>query len=186
MVWPWAESAPACLPAPMTSILTRPLSTSPWKSVCGLTRFTTITPSASAASREVQTGPPNALWPTVTASMVETISAPTVSSVTPRPASTARCPAAVAPPWLPMQGTTKGSPPTSWTAATAAARTAGRSWIPLLPAVIATRAPDLTESLRPARSSPSATAAATFTVGLSGKRWSTSCRRGSSCLKLSS
>ena len=106
-----ADWAPACLPAPMTSILTSPLSTSPWKSVCGLTRLTTMTPSASARSRAAQTGAPNALSPTLTTSMVETTSAPTVAGVTPRPSSTARCPAAVAPPWLPMQGTMKGSPP---------------------------------------------------------------------------
>ena len=85
-----------------------PLSTSPWKSVCGLTRFTTMTPSASAMSRATRTGPPKALSSMETTSIDETISAPAVSAVAPRPASTARCPSAVAPPWLPMQGAMKG------------------------------------------------------------------------------
>ena len=181
-----AERAPACLPAPMTSILTRPLSTSPWKSVCGLTRFTTITPSASARSRDAQTGTPKALSPTDTTSIDETTSAPTLSAVTPRSRSTARCPSAVAPPWLPMHGATKGSPPASRTAATAARRTAGRSAMPLLPAVIPTRAPRVTSVCRPTRRNPLATSPGTSTDAPGGYSWSTSCRRGPSCLTLSS
>ena len=80
--------------------------------------------------------------------MDETIAAPTLSSVTPSFPSTARCPAAVAPPWLPMQGAMKGSPPAARTAATAARSTAGRSAMPLLPAVIPTRAPRVTRSVQ--------------------------------------
>ena len=68
-------------------------------------RFTTITPSASTRSRASQTGVPKRLSATATASMEETIGAPMVSSVTPNPARVSACPAAVAPPWLPMQGT---------------------------------------------------------------------------------
>src|SRR6266849_5531390 len=43
-------AAPFCLPKPMASILERPLSTSPWKSVCALTRLTGSTASARSAA----------------------------------------------------------------------------------------------------------------------------------------
>ena len=45
--WKWIASAPRRLPSPITAILMSPLSTGPWKSVCGLTRFTTSTASAA-------------------------------------------------------------------------------------------------------------------------------------------
>ena len=44
-----------------------------------------------------------------------------------------------------MHGAMKGSPPAARTAATAARSTAGRSAMPRLPAVIATRAPRVTD-----------------------------------------
>ena len=46
-------------------------------------------------------------------SIVARISAPIASSVMPSVSSIARCPSAVAPPWLPIAGTTNGSAPRS-------------------------------------------------------------------------
>ena len=179
MVWPWAESAPACLPAPMTSILTRPLSTSPWKSVCGLTRFDD---DHAVGLGSVAGGPDRAAEGALADGddvHGRDDSAPTLSSVTPRPSSTARCPAAVAPPWLPMQGTTKGSPPASRTAATAA-REDGRQVVD----------PPAAGGDRDARAGPDGVAADRRAPALPrpppprppsrspGSSWSTSCRRG--------
>ena len=76
----WTWSAPSRLPKPITSILSRPLSNRPRKSVCGFTRETVTTPSAARALRSHHTGWPHELVPTATASM-------SVSTGTPRWAS---------------------------------------------------------------------------------------------------
>jgi len=47
--------------------------------------------------------------PTSVTDMLDRISQPTVASVTPSSASISVCPVAVAPPWLPIAGKTKGS-----------------------------------------------------------------------------
>ena len=49
--------------------------------------------------------------PSSTASMVARTGTPIDSDVIPQPASTSRCPSAVAPPWLPIAGTMNGSAP---------------------------------------------------------------------------
>ena len=56
---------------------------------------------------------PSAVRATSTVSIVARISAPMASSVMPSVSSIARCPSAVAPPWLPIAGTTNGSAPSS-------------------------------------------------------------------------
>ena len=45
----WTAWAPFCLPMPMVQSFARPLSIGALKSVCGLTRLTTMTPSAASA-----------------------------------------------------------------------------------------------------------------------------------------
>ena len=63
-------AAPFCLPKPMASIFERPLSTSPWKSVCALTRLTGSTASARRAARLQWSGMPAAVLPSSTVSML--------------------------------------------------------------------------------------------------------------------
>ena len=63
-------AAPFCLPKPMASIFERPLSTSPWKSVCALTRLTGSTASARSAARLQWSGMPVAVLPSSTVSML--------------------------------------------------------------------------------------------------------------------
>ena len=75
--------------------------------------------------------------------MVARISAPTLSGVTPRLASISIWPGAVAPPWLPMAGKTKGSAPAARTSSTTARTMTGRLLMPRLPAPTATRMPGL-------------------------------------------
>ncbi len=75
--WRWNVSAPCCLPRPMAIIFMRPLSTSPVKSVCGLTRLIgTITSAPSRALRSTKTGTPGRTSPSSTVSMLDRISQP--------------------------------------------------------------------------------------------------------------
>ena len=69
-------------------------------------------------------------------------------------------PSSVAPPWLPMAGTTNGWPPTAFTVSTAARVILTRFWMPRLPAVMAIRAPGLIFETRGKFFKPVATAAA--------------------------
>ena len=94
----------------MAIILASPLSRSPRNEGCGLTRLTMTMPSARHASRSTITGRPPAS-PIRSTSMEEHTGAPTVASLTPMPASSSACPSPVAPPWLPIAGTTNGSAP---------------------------------------------------------------------------
>ena len=66
---------------------------------------------------------------------------PTVSSVMPRLASSAVCPSAVPPPWLPMAGMMNGRAPRSRRNPPMDARIAGRLAIRRLPAVMPIRLP---------------------------------------------
>jgi hypothetical protein len=82
--WLWNQLAPCCLPSPIAIILARPDSTCPRKSVCGLTRPTGITTSASSwAIRSNQTGTPSSSVPSWTVSIDARIGQPTNASVTP-------------------------------------------------------------------------------------------------------
>ena len=55
----WAAPAPSTLPRPIAHIFRRPLPSRVLsKSVCGFTRLTTMTPSASSAARATKTGTP--------------------------------------------------------------------------------------------------------------------------------
>ena len=82
--WRWNVSAPFCLPSPMAIIFIRPLSISPVKSVCGLTRLIgTIASAPSRARRSTNTGTPGRTSPSSTVSMLERISQPIDSGVMP-------------------------------------------------------------------------------------------------------
>ena len=59
----------------------------------------------------------------------------------PYSARTARWPSTVAPPWLPIAGTTNGSAPTARSSSATVRMTVWMSAMPRLPAVIATRCP---------------------------------------------
>ena len=98
------------------------------------------------------------------------------------PARTARWPSAVAPPWLPMPGTMKGSPPARGRRRRRA-EDGRRSGAPCCRGDREERA-GADGIAQTGALSPSATAAPTSTGTLAGKNWSTSCRRGPSCLKL--
>src|SRR5215208_2803373 len=73
--------------------------------------------------------------------MEDLIGAPTDSSVTPRLRRISTCPSAVAPPWLPIAGMTKGEAPASFKIRTSERKTLSIPATPRLPAVIATSAP---------------------------------------------
>ena len=92
----------------------------------------------------MRTDMPLSRRPTSTVSMLERIGQPALLSVTPSPASSAFWPSAVAPPWLPMAGTTKGSAPQARTRAAMAATRTGSSAMPRLPTLRATRMPGRT------------------------------------------
>ena len=109
----WICAAPGCLPNPTTPIFVQPLSIGPLKQVCGLMRLTGMIRSAPAALRSRYSGMPSAVRATSTVSIVARISQPMASSVIPSDSSIARWPSAVAPPWLPIAGTTNGSAPRS-------------------------------------------------------------------------
>ena len=174
----WQVSAPFCLPMPITIIFMSPLSQGPRKATCGLIRLTTTIPSASAANRSRCTGNPLAETPISTVSMLARMGAPTVSSVMPMPASMSRWPSAVAPPWLPMAGNRKGSPPALRISEAMVFRTSGRPVMPRLPAVMATRSPAFTRaSAPPARSFATSSPATSATCGRS-KLCRTLTRRG--------
>ncbi len=79
----WQMLAPYCLPQPMASILIRPLSCRPRKSVWGLTRPTGTIQSAAAAGAAMRTGRPWGVTPTCTVSIEETTGTPIASSVMP-------------------------------------------------------------------------------------------------------
>src|SRR5918994_1053296 len=149
---PWAcrARAWACLPRPMEAIFRSPLSTPERKSVCCLILPTITTPSASEAMRSMYTGTPLSVSPISTTSIEERMDAPTDSSVTPRLRRISTCPSAVAPPWLPIDGTTNGEAPASFRIRTSERRTSSIPATPRLPAVIATSAPG---SIRPLISS---------------------------------
>ncbi len=88
-----------------------------------------------------------------------------VASVTPRWASTPAWPSAVAPPWLPIAGTMKGSKPRCFRCRTAAATTFGMWAMPRLPTATATLDPRRRSSSRRERASASSTAAARSATG---------------------
>jgi hypothetical protein len=68
----------------MTDIFSRPLPTRRLsKSVCGFTRFTTMTASAARNAAPMTTFTPSALSPTSVTSIDASIGAPTSRSVTP-------------------------------------------------------------------------------------------------------
>ena len=73
--------------------------------------------------------------------MVAWMGQPIVASLMPKPSSTSICPAGVAPPWLPMAGTMKGSPPDSLTSATSLAAILSMLATPRLPKPRAMRLP---------------------------------------------
>ena len=102
----------------------------------------------------------------------------TEASVMPLLASTSICPAAVAPPWLPMPGTTKGCPPASRTAAATSRTATARFGMPRLLPVMAIRCPDRT----PARKGATSRRVAAATSGSRGrsKLWRTRMRAGTS------
>ena len=135
----------------MVSIFIQPLSTGPVYSVWALMRFTTTMPSAAAAMASMRTGMPSTVSPMRTVSMDERMGQPTASSVTPSDCRTESWPSAVAPPWLPMQGTRKGSAPRRFSSATTVARMMGMPVMPRLPAVTATRMPGRTFAATPSR-----------------------------------
>ena len=161
-------SAPRCLPRPTTAILQSPLSTSPSKSVWSLTRLTSRTASASSASSAAYTGRPVESLPTWSTASDDRISQPSRSGVIPSVASVSRCPSGVAPPWLPIAGKTNGSSPRDWSSETIASRTAGRSSMPRLPAVMPTVLPGSSSSSAAMSSTAPVVAAVTSeTVGWS-------------------
>ncbi len=68
----------------MAIILARPLSISPVKSVCGLTRLIgTIRSAPSNAARSMKTGTPGRTSPSSTVAMIERISQPIDPGVMP-------------------------------------------------------------------------------------------------------
>ena len=155
-----ARVAPSCLPNPMVIIFIRPLSTGPLKEVCGLTRLTTTMASAPYAIRSISTGMLPSTSPTCTTSIEDRMGAPTEASLIPYPASTSTWPSEVPPPWLPIEGTMKGTAPNFLISSTTVLRITGILAIPRLPAVTATSFPGLIRSpiLEPAiclRISPS-------------------------------
>jgi len=151
----WQLSAPDCLPRPIDSILTRPLSLGARNALCGLMRLKRTMPSASKANLSMRTSMPLARRPSSTVSMLERIGQPTVCSVTPSWARTLICPSAVAPPWLPMAGTMKGRAPRSRTSRAMARTSAGRSASPRLPTVSAMLMPGSTAETHGAPASAS-------------------------------
>src|SRR4051794_18887154 len=84
---------------------------------------------------------PSGVAATCTVSIVARISAPIASSVMPSSSSMPRCPSAVAPPWLPIAGTTNGSAPRSRRPSMVPRRTSTRPVSPRLPAPTATVMP---------------------------------------------
>ena len=123
--------------------------------------LTSTTPSASEAILSMNTGTPRSVSPSSTTSMEDRIGAPQDSSVTPRLSSISTCPSAVAPPWLPIAGTMKGSAPISLRTETSPRRIPSISATPLLPAVSATLMPGLTVLAISSRPSCSRNAAST-------------------------
>ncbi len=91
------------------------------------------------------------MTPIWTASIDARMGQPIVSSVTPRLWSTSTWPAAFAPPWLPMHGTTNGSAPMRFSSATTVARITSMPVMPRLPAVTATDMPGRTLRATPRR-----------------------------------
>ena len=183
--WRWNVSAPRCLPRPMAIILSRPLSTGPLKSVCGLTRLIGMMTSASSwAWRSMKTGiPPTS--PILTVSMLERISQPIVASRMPSDARTSSWPSAVAPPWLPMAGTTNTSAPAARTAVTAARVTSAIRSIPRLPTARQTRWPGRIVPSTVANAARTASSTSAISPGRSA--WWTSAQFGSwSCRNTSS
>ena len=103
-------------------------------------------------------GGPGTRWqepPISTVSMLDRMGAPTVSSVMPMPTSMSRWPSAVAPPWLPMAGKRKGSPPARRISETRSSATSGSGSDP----AAAGRDGDLWSPTSPRRTSPSPAAA---------------------------
>ncbi len=127
-------------------------------------RLTSTTPSASEAILSMYTGTPRSVSPSSTTSMEDRIGAPQNSSVTPKDSRISTCPSAVAPPWLPIAGTIKGSAPISLRVATMERRISCISAIPLLPAVSATLMPGLMAPAISSRPSCSRRAAPTLST----------------------
>ncbi len=97
--------------------------------------------------------------------MLASTGTPKVCSVIPNVANTPVCPAAVAPPWLPMAGTTNGLASSSSTTSTIAFAAGTRSVIPRLPNAIATESPGRIDPATPRDWSSARTAACTSTLG---------------------
>src|SRR4051812_10356420 len=179
----WIPSAPRCLPSPIATIFASPLSISAWKSVWALTRLTARIPSAFAAWASRWPAGPSGSRASSTVSMVGWMGIPPVCSVIPRSANIWTWPSAVAPPWEPIAGTTNGSAPTERSQSPAARSTAGLSWMPRLPAVIATLMPRRTRSRRGSRAC--AVAPATSAICGESKRCRTGIIRGKGASKRS-
>ena len=174
----WSVSAPFCLPRPMAIIFIKPLSISPSKSVCGLTRLTGMIRSASSkACRSTNTGTPGATSPRSTVSIEERISQPIASGVIPYAARTSTCPWAVAPPWLPIAGTMKTDAPASWRRSTTARTTWSIRSIPRLPAATQARAPGATVPITGSRAAR--TAALTSPTSAGSRAWRTTAHSAS-------
>ena len=142
----------------------RPLSMLERKSVWALILLTSTTPSASEAILSMYTGTPRSVSPSSTTSIEERIGAPQSSSVTPRDSRISTCPSAVAPPWLPIEGTINGSAPISFKIATRERRIPSISAMPRLPAVSATLIPGLMAEAISSRPNCSRSAASTLST----------------------
>ena len=83
--------------------------------------------------------------------MLERISQSAVCGVMPYEARTSSCPAAVAPPWLPIAGTMNTEAPAWRTRSTAAVTTSSMRSMPRLPAARQTRIPGVTADMTGSR-----------------------------------
>ena len=174
--WNWA--APGCLPNPTTSIFVQPLSIGPRNWVCGLIRLTGMTRSAPAAWTSRCSGRPRTSWATTTVSIDERISQSRASAVMPSLASVASWPSAVAPPWLPIAGTTNGAAPRSRSPAMAPRSSSTCAVKPRLPAPTATVIPSSTAPASARTTSSRAAPSTSATAGGSGTGSSMRVSRG--------
>ena len=126
--------------------------------------LTSTTPSASEAILSMYTGTPRPVSPSSTTSIDERIGAPQSSSVMPRDSRISTCPSAVAPPWLPIAGTIKGSASISFRISTRERRIPSIWAMPRLPAVSATLMPGLMVEETSSCPNCSRSAASTFST----------------------
>ncbi len=136
--------------------------------------------SAAAALASRCTTIPHGVDPSTTVSIVARISAPTDSAVTPRCSSIARWPSAVAPPWLPIAGTTNGSAPSERSPLIDPRSSSTRRDSPRLPAPTATVMPGRTASASVRVTASCAAASASSTGSGPGTSIATSCSAGTS------